>query len=463
MLRDWLTLLALGAMATRASANDLLRLFGLAQARDTTLQSALYQRNAAVEVRPQALAQWLPQLTGDTAAQREYVRQQTGEEQTSAAAGVAPLGIEALPGCELTANAAIEHCNANYRSYGLTLSQTLWSFADYSRLKEADSQAAGAEATYLSAQQSLVLRVAQAYFAILAARDQLDTLRNERAAFGKLLEQAKGRLSTGLGSRSEVEQAQAFYDGTQQSVIDAQNALDDATLAMAEIVGTAPGHVAPLRDTIPLNAPDPASVEDWVASAREDNFDVRAAQLKAEAADHDIGVQRGKALPTLSLNGSVGRSTAELVIGGNQTLNVVGLSINWPLFQGGAVASAVRQSRALYHQSEAELESAQRDTERMTRAAYRNVVTGIERIGAARRAVASSAQAVEAARRDIEFDVGSEFALLNYQQSYYAAVSALNQARYDYLTNGLTLKQQAARLTQADVAGIDALLVTQGP
>jgi outer membrane protein len=463
MLRDWLTLLALALMTIPARANDLLRLYGLAQARDTALQSALYQRNATLELRPQAFAQWLPQLTADTTAQREYVREQTGVTPTTTAGSVAPVSLETLPGCELTAQAVIEHCNANYRSYGLTLSQTLWSFSDYSRLKEADSEVASAEATYLSAQQSLVLRVAQAYFAILAARDQLDTLRNERAAFGKLLEQANGRLSTGLGSRSEVEQAQAFYDGTQQSVIDAHNALDDALLAMAEIVGTAPGEVAPLRDTIPLNAPDPASVEAWVASARADNFDVRAAQLKAEAADHDIAVQRGKALPTLSLNGSVGRSTAALVIGGDETLNVVGLSINWPLFQGGAVAAAVRQSRALYHQSEAELEGTQRDAERLTRAAYRNVVSGIERIGAARRAVASNAQAVEAARRDIEFNVGSEFVLLNYQQNYYAAVTAFNQARYDYLTNGLTLKQQAARLTQADVAAIDALLVTPGP
>lgn len=463
MLRDWLTPLGLALLAVPASANDLLRLYGLAQARDTTLQSALYQRNATLELRPQALAQWLPQLSGASAAQREYVREQTGVTPTTTTGTVAPVSVETLPDCELTANAAIEHCNANYRTYGLTLSQTLWSFSNYSRLREADSQVASAEATYLSAQQSLVLRVAQAYFAILAARDQLDTLRNERAAFGKLLEQANGRLSAGLGSRSEVEQAQAFYDGTQQSVIDAHNALDDAMLAMAEIVGTAPGDVAPLRDTIPLNAPDPASVEAWVASAREDNLDVRAAQLKAEAADHDIGVQRGKALPTLSLNGSVGRSTAGPVIGGNETLNVVGLSISWPLFQGGAVASAVRQSRALYHQSEADLVGAQRDTERLTRAAYRNVVSGIERIGAARRAVASNAQAVEAARRDIEFNVGSEFVLLNYQQNYYAAVTAFNQARYDYLTNGLTLKQQAARLTQADVAAIDALLVTPGP
>jgi outer membrane protein len=82
-----------------------------------------------------------------------------------------------------------------------------------------------------------VLRVAQAYFAILSASDQLATNRGERDAFGTLLNQAKVREQTGVGPRSDVAAGAAFYDATEQSVIDAQNALDDANLALTEIVG----------------------------------------------------------------------------------------------------------------------------------------------------------------------------------------------------------------------------------
>jgi outer membrane protein len=55
-----------------------------------------------------------------------------------------------------------------------------------------------------------LLRVAQAYFAILSATDQLATNRNEREAFGALLNQARSREQTGISPRSDVEQAQAF-------------------------------------------------------------------------------------------------------------------------------------------------------------------------------------------------------------------------------------------------------------
>lgn len=433
-----------------AQANDLLRLYELAMTRDPTLNAAAAQRDAAIEARPQALAQLLPQLVVTGSGARDRV---TGTS-TSAATGDTTVGSS--PGCVV--GDGQQRCQADTRASGLRLSQTLWSFEAFSQLKEANRLAASAEATFLAAQQALLERVAQAYFAILAAKDQVLTTRSERAAFGELLNQAKAREQTGVGPRSDVEQAQSFYDTTEQSVIDAENALDDADLAMAAIVGSQITEVAPLRDDIPLSAPDPASVDDWVTAALRDNPTVRAAELTLEASGYDISVQRGKGLPTLALQASDSRAWQDPAIGGNQSLDTIGLYINWPLFQGGAVASAVRQSRALYRQAQAQHESTLRDIEKSARAAYRGVVTGIQRISAARRAVASGHAAVEASEHNVEFGTGTEFDLLNAQNNYSAALRAYSQTRYDYLASLLTLKQQAGRLSENDLATIDAML-----
>jgi outer membrane protein len=216
---------------------------------------------------------------------------------------------------------------------------------------------------------------------------------------------------------------------------------------------------APLRADIPLTSPEPDSADAWVMAARQDNFDVRSAALKAEAAERDISAQRGRGLPTFALTGSSSKITQDEVLGGNETLDTVGVSFSWPIFQGGAVASAVRQSRALYRQAQALYDSTQRDAERQTRAAFRNTVSGIQRIEAARRAVESGAQAVEASRRNVEFGTGTEFELLDAQNNYFAARRAYSQTRYDYLTSVLTLKQQAGRLTERDLIAIDDLLI----
>src|SRR6201992_11587 len=438
----------LASAAQIAGANDLKQLYELAQTRDTTLQAAHFQRDALVEARPQAIAQWLPQISANASATRERAGFDSGPA----------LGSQAAD-CAISSTATSQRCYGTAHSLGLNMSQTLWSFQSFSQLKEANFQVAAAEAGYQGAQQNLLLRVAQAYFGILSAADQLATNVAEREAFSTLLNQAKSRQQTGVGPRSDVDQAQAFYDATEQSVIDARNALDDANLALTEIVGQHVEGVAPLREEIPLLSPEPASADDWVSSARQDNFDVRTAQLNMEAASRDISVQRGRGLPTIQLTGSGSKITQDDVLGGNQRLDTIGVSFNWPLFQGGAIASAVRQSRAVYRQSQSNYESVQRDTARQTRAAFRGIVSGIQRIGASRRAVDSGERAVEAMRRNVEFGTGTEFELLDAQNNYYTARRAYAQARYDYLTAVLTLKQQAGRLTEQDLIAIDNLLI----
>jgi outer membrane protein len=448
ILRYSLLLIATVLGGKLTHANDLKQLYELALTRDTVLQVAHFQRDANIEVRPQALASLLPQVSANASATRERAGYDTSQISSASSAG-----------CAVSGDGGTQHCYGTARSLGLNLSQTLWSYQAFNQLKEANLQAAAAEAIYRGAEQNLLLRVAQAYFQILSASDQLATNRSEREAFGTLLNQATVREQTGVGPRSDVAQAQAFFDATEQSVIDAQNALDDANLALTEIVGPRADRIAPLRDDIPLASPEPESVEQWVTSARQENFNVRAAQLKVEAASRDVSAQRGRGLPTLQLTGSSSKMLQNQILGGNQTLDTVGVSFSWPILQGGAVASAVRQSRALYAQAQAQFEASLRDTEKQTRAAFRNIVSGVQRIAAARRAVASGRDAVEASRRSVEFGTGKEFDLLNSQNNYYVAIRAYNQARYDYLTNVLTLKLEAGRLTERDLVAIDGLLV----
>jgi outer membrane protein len=435
-------------------ANDLLKLYELARNHDATLMASTYSRDATSEQRPLAIAQLLPQLHVSASADRERV----GSENSSAPVNPGGAAVDcsaALPG-------ALQHCIGNQHAVTLTLSQTMWSMQSWERLKEADFQVAGANASLESARESLLLRVAQGYFAILSARDQLATYRSERDAFAALLRQAKIRAQTGIGPRSDVQQAEAYYDLTEQPVIDAGNALDDAVLAMREIAGPYPRAVtqlAPLREDIPLAAPDPASADAWVEFARTNNPVAQAASLAAKAAGREVLAQRGAMMPTVSLFGTSSRLWQSPAIDGNQTIDEIGVEVSLPLFQGGGGISAERQANALYRQSEAQYTSVIRDIERQTRSAYRNVVNGIRDITAAKQALESARTAVEASRRAVEYGTGSEFELLQFEDNFYVAERAYNQARYDYLTSLLVLKQQAGELTARDLEKVDDLLV----
>src|SRR5580700_3093598 len=114
---------ALAAMA--ANANDLKELYELAVTRDASLQAAGFQRDAAIEARPQALAQWLPQVSAAASATRERAGFDSGRSAGSQAAD-----------CALGAAGGVQHCYGTVHGLGLNMSQTLWSFQAFSQLKE---------------------------------------------------------------------------------------------------------------------------------------------------------------------------------------------------------------------------------------------------------------------------------------------------------------------------------------
>ena len=435
-----------------ACANDLLDAYRQAQTQDTTLDAALHQRGAAIEARPQALAAFLPQLDANANLSRDKISSSGGDGASTTVAGSSAPSVSSAG--SVFGNTGI---------YSLTLNQQLWSFQSFHKLMEADLQVAQAEATYRDAEQSLILRVATAYFNVLAAGDTLRTNQLEREAYGELLRQARKRVENGLSPQTDVKEAQSFYDVTAASVIDAESALDDARRALAELTARDTIAVAPLQDEIPLAQPDPARAEDWVQTALQDNYALSAAQLQAQAAQRDISANRARGLPTLSLQGSINKyQYSNDQIGNNERDDRVGLVIDWPLFQGGTVASLVRQARNTYETLRAQYEGKRRDVERQTHAAYRGVVSGIEKIRSGRQAADSNQAAVDANRAALEVGTRTELSLLQAQTNYYDALRSYYQSRYDYLTNSLTLKQLAGRLGEADLAAIDAFLVPGG-
>src|ERR1700693_6001051 len=149
MLRYPLLLAALCVVPGFATGNELERLYQLALARDASLQVATFGRAADIEVRPQVLSQLLPQLSASASAARDRAGFESGALLTSS------LAVS----CSVAADQRTQHCYGNAQQLELTLSQTIWSYEAFSRLREANLSAAATEATLRSGQQSLVVRV----------------------------------------------------------------------------------------------------------------------------------------------------------------------------------------------------------------------------------------------------------------------------------------------------------------
>lgn len=442
-------LLALPGLAVHESAhaNDLMRVYDLAVQNDATFRAAQFARDAAIEAKPQARAALLPQISG--AFSYGYVDTTGSVQQADVDANGNPIVVER----------SINNSGTD-ETLSVTLNQSLFSLENWRRLQQADRQVALAQAQYRSQEQALVLRTAEAYFGVLNAQDSLRSARAEKAAVERQLEQAKKRFEVGLSAITDVQEAQARYDLTVATELQAEQTLSAAREALNEIIDAPAGEVATLQEDIPLPAPNPDNADRWVEAALESNLDLLGARLNYEIAVRSVQAAKAGHLPTLGLQGGYRDNTSESGSFPQDAESAsVAATLSIPIFSGGLTQSNVRQAIATREQRDAERDGSARLVERNTRDAYQGVVTGAARVKAFKQAVISSRTALEASETGLEVGTRTAVDVLNAQQQLYAAERDYLQSRYDYLLSVLRLKAAAGRLTGNDLQEIDQLLI----
>lgn len=448
-----LSAMALAAPAL-ACANDLMDVYRLAKDQDQTFQAAQHQRDANVEARPQAWSYVLPQVTGQASIDHDRLHVLSSNQSGSSSLNGGGGGGTPSP----ASSAATQYYST--RAYTVNLSQALFNWSAFASLAQSSRQVAEAEATLEAARQNLIGRTASAYFTVLSALDTLRADLDAQTSFKQQFDQAQKKFEVGLAAITDVRNAQASYDTATATVIADRTALDNAKRALGLIIGKPVDAVATLQEEIPLVAPNPVSVDDWSNAAAKDNPTLMSAFYAAEAAHKQIEVYRGAYLPTLSAVGSTGRQTSHSAFGDDAITDVVGLSLNWNIFQGGLVSSQVRQARAGYDQALAQYELQHRTVDQNTRNDYEGVISGIASVRANRQAVLSNQTSLDATIVGLRVGTRTEIDVLNARQALAAAQKSYYQSRYTYLNSTLALKQDAGRISEQDLADIDRLLVS---
>lgn len=440
MLRLAYTLaLIVAALAARAHAADLLQTYREALANDATYAAARAARDAGLENLPQGLAQVLPTLNATAFTQYSNVR----------------IEAPAVPDPDRRGNS---------NGYTVTLTQPLFNWQAFQVYREAGFKAAQAEAVFGQASQDLIVRVAQAYFDVLASQDGLAFIQSQKTAIAEQLAQAKRNFEVGTATITDTHEAQARYDLATSQEIAAQSDLEIRKRALQQIVGRFPERLVPMKPKIELSPPNPNSMEDWASAAATHGFAVRTQEAALEIAAREIERSRAGHLPTLNIVGNVAANSSALsTTSANNTSSEItnrniALQLAIPLYAGGNVSSLVRQAIANRERAQQDLEAVRRSAALSARQSYLGVTNGMAQVKALEAALVSSRSALESNKLGYEVGVRINIDVLNAQQQVYSTLRDLSKARYDTILNGLRLKAAAGELGEADVEGVNRLL-----
>ena len=405
------------AASPAAPAENLLEVFRLALASDPEFLAAGADHRAALEVRPQARAGLLPNVRISVATQWNERQQQP-----------------------------------DFRSDNATLNveQPIYRRDRRIALAQADSRIARADALYAAARQDLVVRVAERYFRVLEAEDELGFARATLEAFEQQLAQSRQRFEVGLIPITDVEEAKAGSDLSRAQLIAAENALDIAREALRETTGEYQETLAPLTE-MPLVTPEPEDVDEWTEIALARNLRLLAARHDTETARREIErIQAGHS-PALDAVGSFRLNNERRPRGGETQSANVGLRLNVSLYDGGLILSRTRESRHRHQRALDVLERERRRAQRETRDAYLGVNSGISRVHALDQAVRSSQAAAEAVEAGFQVGTRTSVDVLDAQRELFRARRDLSEARYGYVLDVLRLKRAAGTLSEDDL------------
>jgi outer membrane protein len=338
----------------------------------------------------------------------------------------------------------------------LQLTQPLFRWANWENYQQSKLSAAAAEAVFAQAQQDVILRVSQAYFDVLTAQDNLTATQAQKAATTEQLASAKRNFEVGTQTITDTHEAQAAYDLVVAQEFAAQNDLEVKRTALQQVIGQAPGALAPLRTGVTIASPQPATLEPWVSAAEEQNYGVTGAKLNVEIAKREISKQRAGHMPTLDLVAQKTRTSVSGASLGNN--NAIGVTWNIPIFNGFAVTSKVRESIALEDKARNDLEASRRQAAQTARQAFLGVNSGLAQVKALEAAEVSSKSALESNKLGYQVGVRINIDVLNAQRQLYTTQKDLSKARYDTIMNGLRLKSAAGSLKEEDLEPINALL-----
>jgi outer membrane protein len=199
--------LGLGCLATvSASGEDLLTIFDQAVVNDPLVREAEYTRKATREARPQAWAAYLPQIAG----QWSKTKEEGSGTNTSQRLIDDPTAPPTPPINQVifTQNNS-GNSTTHTTSWSVNLRQSIFNWGQLAGLHQAGKFVAQADADYGVAQQDLAVRVATAYFNVLAAQDNVQAQQASLDAISRQLEQADKRFEVGLIAITDVQEARA--------------------------------------------------------------------------------------------------------------------------------------------------------------------------------------------------------------------------------------------------------------
>ncbi|MFZ9022115.1 MAG: TolC family protein [Litorivicinaceae bacterium] len=332
----------------------------------------------------------------------------------------------------------------------VTLSLPLYDRGLTASIDSQDAATREADAALAAYRQTHIVSVTNAYFAVLSADQDLLAAKAEVEAFERQLEQASERLTVGIGTRVDVDQARARLDLSQVGLISAEVALETAKSDLRQLVDVPVSDLADLVEN--FSAEVHRSLNGNLDRLADNHPEEITEQEAYRSAVADLDEARAETTPSLDL-------LSKFSMSDSSRSNVLSLTLSAPIYTNGVASAKVAVAQAGVVKAEANLLKARRQVLGSMQEAYRNLEASARTVEARRLAIVSAASRVEATEAAYAVGSGDIVEVLNAKKDLFAAERDFAKARYTHVTRQLEFDQAIGDLSESAIARIDQQLI----
>jgi len=289
-------------------------------------------------------------------------------------------------------------------------------------------------------EQQVLLRIVEAYMEVRRASEFVALRQNNVRLITQELRAAEDRFEVGEITRTDVASAEARLAAARSQLAAEEGTLARAIAEFVTAVGRQPGQLQPANQ-VPVNR-SLGEIKDYALRNHPVILEARHSVASA-----DISVERARLahVPTVSLDG-----TARIDFEGRESQSV-GLSVGGPIYQGGRLASQLREAQARRDAARADLYVTVQTIEQNVTNAYAFWEVARATSDASERQVRAATIAFRGVREEADLGARTTLDVLNAEQELLDARANLIAAQVDEVVASYTVLSSMGLLTARDL------------
>ncbi len=344
-----------------------------------------------------------------------------------------------------------------------TQASAVWNFGNLSHidsLRAARQNVQAAQFSYKDARDTVVLAVGANYLLTIAAESRVDAVQAEVTTAQALYQLALDQENAGLAPQIDTLRARVQLQAQQQTLIQAENALEKQRIALARVIGLPVQQKFRLVNRVPYHPVPEIDINTAYERALATRADYQAALASLRAAQLKRSSAWKEYLPSLGASGNYGvLGFTPSSLGPQYTLAGT-LSI--PIFQGGKVKADVEQADAILKQRQAQVDNLKAGIEQDVQDALLDLKAAAQQVEVATTGLDLAKQTVAQSQDRFAAGVTNNVEVIQAQQSLATANDQYIASLYEHniakvlLARAIGNAEQLAKQYLADTGNVAA-------